>query len=102
MAVYKSAFDEFPQFRGSVVRAWSHDYGGQDGIAEFATVWDDERTGFYDCCVNSGDDLPGGVAFVDATDAVLSRWHAIPAERTSARPPDRRPVRGDVLDLRYG
>jgi len=101
MAVYKSAYDDFPQFEGAVVRAWSHDYGGLNGVAEFATVWDEERRGFYDCCVNSGGHLDG-VAFDDASDAVLSRWRALLDEPASPRPPDRQPARGELLDGRYG
>jgi hypothetical protein len=83
MAVYKNAYDDSPRFHEAVVRTWSHDYGGPEGLAQFATVWDEGRNGFFDCWVNSGGNMWGGVAFVDASEAVLSRWRALPEnERT--------------------
>jgi hypothetical protein len=91
----------FPQFKRAVVRAWAHDYGGPDGVAELVTVWDEEQGGFFDYCVNSGDSFWGGVAFEDASEAVLSRWQAVPGERRSVEPPERQPARGELLGKRY-
>jgi hypothetical protein len=98
---YKKAYDSAPKYEGAVVRTWSHDYGGPEGLALFATVWVAEEDAFRDYCYDSGDKLWGGEAFLDATADVLRRWNALAEDARAPAPPPKQPSKGELLDRRY-
>jgi hypothetical protein len=102
MSIHRNTYDPSPNYGGSVVRTWSHDYGGPEGLALFATVWVPERSAFSDYCYESGDHLWGGEAFVDALEDVVRRWGALSQEAQSPVPPTEQPRKGELLDRRYG
>ena len=102
MSVHRNAYDPSPKHGGAVVRTWSHDYRGPEGLALFATVWIPERSAFCDYCYESGDNFWGGEAFVDASEDVLRRWNALSEKAQSPVAPPGQPRKGELLDRRYG
>ena len=102
MSIFKNAYDPEPTFSGATVRKWSHDYGGPEGLAQFATVWDADQNAFVDVCVNSGDNLWGGEAFEDATPEIMAKWDALPESVRVPVPPTTQPHGGVLVPRRYG
>ena len=93
MSVFYNAYDSNPRFQNAVVRTWTHHYGGPEGFAIFATVWDATRQRFSDVCVNSGDSLWGGEVFEDADAKVMALWKLLSEEERAPRAPAKQPFR---------